>query len=123
MNFPSPNIEATIREQLLGRRLSGVSFILEYIQLQFDPPPIVNALTPVSVRSGVRSAASGDESFRNVLCEQITKTVTAVVLQEGEALTLRFADGSEIALSLRPADYVCPEAVNVYGKDHLCIVI
>jgi hypothetical protein len=99
--------------------LSGVSFVLNYIQLQFDPPPTVNALTPVTVRSGGRQAVQGEEPFRNLLCDQILKTVTSVDLQHEEALTFGFADGSEISLSLRPSDYVCPEAVDVYGKDHL----
>jgi hypothetical protein len=114
--------DVTIRQHVLGRRLSGVLFILDYIQLQFDPPPTINALTLVTVRSGGTQAVQGDERFRNLLCDQIAKTVTSVQLRQEEALTFGFADGSEISISLRPVDYVCPEAVNVYGKDHLCIV-
>jgi len=113
----------TIRQHVVGRRLSGVTFVMDYVQLQFDPPPTINALTPITVRSGGRTAVSGDEPFRNLLCEQIPKTVTDVSLVDGEALTFSFEDGSTISLSLRQEHYVCPEAVNVYGRDHLCIVI
>jgi hypothetical protein len=119
----SQESEEKISHQVIGRRLSGVSFVLDYIQLQFDPPPTINALTPVTVRSGDRQSVQGEEPFRNLLCNQILKTVASVRLQQEEALTFEFADGSEISLSLRPSDYVCPEAVNVYGKDHFCLVI
>ena len=75
MTATSPATEATIGQHIVGRRLSGVSFILDYIQLQFDPPPTVNALTPVSVRVGAKQATQGEEPFRNLLCGQIPKTV------------------------------------------------
>jgi hypothetical protein len=113
----------TISQHVVGRRLSAVTFILDYIQLQFDPPPTINALTPVTVRSGDRRAISGEETFRNLLCEQIPKTVRSVSLIDGEALIISFEDSSSISLSLRKQDYVVPEAINVYGRDHLCIVI
>lgn len=121
--MPAQETESTIRQQVLGRRLSGVNFVMDYIQLQFDPPPTINALTPVTVRSGGKQAIQGEEPFRNLLCDQISKTVTSVDLQHEETLTLAFADGSEISLSLRPSDYVGLEAVNVCGKNHLYLVM
>jgi hypothetical protein len=120
---PSATSEELIKEHVVGRKLSGVTFVMDYVQLQFDPPPIVNALTPITVRCGSKIAATGAESFRNLLCEQIPKTVSSARLIEAEALTFTLEDGSTISLSLRPEDYVCPEAVNFYGANHLCIVI
>src|SRR5580693_2357219 len=111
MNTPKSDSRDVIAKHLVGRRLSGVTFVMDYVQLQFDPPPTINALTPITVRSGSRTAVSGDELFRNLLCEQISKTVTEVSLLDGEALTFSFEDGSTISLSLRQEDYVCPEAV------------
>jgi hypothetical protein len=118
----NPETESTIRQHFVGRRLSSVTFVMDYIQLMFDPPPSVNALTPITVRSGGRMAVSGDDGFRNLICEQIPKTVMSVSLVDGEALTFSFEDGSTISLSLRQQDYVCPEAVNIYGRDNLCII-
>ena len=117
------DIEETIREQVVGRRLSGVTFVMDYVQLQFDPPPTINALTPISVASGGRSAVSGEEPFRNLLCEQIPKTIVSVKLHVAESLVLTFEDGSTISLSLRPEHYVCPEAINVVGHNHFFLVI
>src|SRR5580704_10296327 len=106
----STDYQNTIRQHVVGRRLSGVTFVMDYVQLQFDPPPTINALTPITVRSGGQTAVSGDESFRNLLCEQIPKAVADVSLVDGEALTLSLEDGSTISLSLQKEHYVCPEA-------------
>lgn len=115
--------EAMISHQVVDRRLTGVSFVLNYIQLQFDPPPTVNALTPVAVRSAGLHSIQGEETFRNLLCDQVLKTVASVRLHQEEALTFEFVDGSEISVSLHPSDYVSAEAVNIYGKDHFGLVI
>jgi len=112
-----------IAEQVVGRRLSAVTFVLDYIQLQFDPPPILNALTPVRVVCGGRSARFGDELFRNLICEQIPKTIKSVSLVDEQSLRLILDDDSEIAISLRREDYRGPEAVVLYGTNHVCVVI
>ncbi|WP_329742716.1 hypothetical protein [Dyella sp. A6] len=119
----SLDIEEAIRAQVEGRRLSGVTFAMDYVQLQFDPPPTINALTPISVRSESGTAISGEVQFRNLLCEQIAKTVISVELHPAESLVLTFEDSSTIALSLRPEHYVCPEAINVYGSNHFFLVV
>ena len=36
---------------LVGEDQSGVTFVRDYLQLQFNPPPLLNALTPVTVRT------------------------------------------------------------------------
>ncbi len=95
---------------------------MNYVQLQFDPPPTINALTPITVRCGGRSAATGDEPFRNLICEQIPKTVASVSILDSEALTFSFEDDSTIAISLREEDYVGPEAVNIFGTDNFWVV-
>jgi hypothetical protein len=123
MDTKQTDVKNVISQHLVGRRLSGVTFVMDYVQLQFDPPPSINALTPITVRAGDRAAISGDESFRNLLCEQIPKTIRSVSLSDGEELILTFGDGSTISLSLRKEHYVCPEAINFYGPNHLCIIL
>jgi hypothetical protein len=112
-----------LAEHIVGRRLSGVTFVMDYVQLQFDPPPTVNCLTPMTVRSNGREAKSGDDQFRNLLCAQIPKVVAAIALRQAESFDVIFADGSLVSTSLRREDYVGVEALNVYGKNHLCVVI
>jgi hypothetical protein len=105
----------------VGRRLSGVTFVMNYVQLQFDPPPTINAYTPITVRSGGRTAVSGDDPFRNLICEQIPKTVKSVSLVEGESLSFCFDDDSVVSISLREEDYTNAEAIDMFGIDKFFI--
>jgi hypothetical protein len=110
-------------EQIVGEQLSGVTFVMDYLQLQFNPPPTINAYTPVTVISGDSTCVSGDDQFRNRLCEQITKTVKKVAVRDAEAFVIEFEDGSVISVSLRPTDYVGPEALEFVGRDNVWMVI
>jgi hypothetical protein len=115
--------ETDLAKQIVGEQLSGVTFVMDYLQLQFNPPPIINAYTPVTVRSSNRSCVSGDDQFRNRLCEQITKIVKSVLIQSEEAFFITFEDGSEISISLKPSDYAGPEALEFHGRDNLWMVL
>src|SRR5437879_6450808 len=115
--------ETDLAKQIVGEQLSGVTFVMDYLQLQFNPPPIINAYTPVTVRANGKSCVSGDDQFRNLLCEQITKIVRSAVIQSEEAFFVAFEDGSEISISLKPSDYAGPEAFEFHGRNNLWMVI
>ena len=118
--------DGDIRDQVVGRRLSSVTFVMDYVRLGLDPPPTatsINALTPITVSSPGGSAASGDKEFRNLLCDQLLKTVDAISLLPGNSLTLIFGDGSTVAISLREEHYPGPEAINISGGGHFFLVI
>jgi hypothetical protein len=42
----SPHAETEHSKQIVGEQLSGVTFLTHYLQLQFNPPPTINAYTP-----------------------------------------------------------------------------
>lgn len=110
-------------EQLSGRRLHAVTFMLDYVQLQFDPPLTINAFTRVSVRPNGEKVTGDDvNQFRNLLCAQISKVVGLVVVRDSKSFDLGFSDGSGICISLRPEDYVGPEAVAVNGDGYLLVL-
>src|SRR6185369_1096156 len=96
----SPHTETEHSKQIVGEQLSGVTFVMDYLQLQFNPPPIINVYTPLSVFSHGDFVRSGDDQFRNRLCEQITKIVKSVDVVRGDALKITFQDSSVIAASL-----------------------
>jgi hypothetical protein len=102
------------RTYFVGNDLSGVVFVRDYIQLQFNPPPLVNALTAVTVILNGVTATQGAVEFANLLIGQINKVVKDVEVFEKECLIFRFEDGSEIKLSLKPEDYPGPEAVVLF---------
>jgi hypothetical protein len=112
-----------LSQQIVGEQLSGVTFVMDYLQLQFNPPPIINAYTPVTVSVAGKSFVSGDDQFRNRLCEQITKIVKSVDIKSEEAFLITFEDESAISLSLKTSDYVGPEAVDFHGRKNLWMVI
>src|SRR5438477_12992635 len=110
-------------QQIVGEQLSGVVFVMDYIQLQFNPPPTISVYTPVTVFSHGEFVRSGDDQFRNRLCEQITKIVESVGVVPGDALKIKFKDGSVIAASLKQTDYVGPEAIYFQGRENRWDVI
>lgn len=100
--------------ELRGEKLSAVTFVSDYLQLWFDGPG-VNVINPLTVRVGTAAILSWSPGFRDALCGQIGKIVAAVEFREGSALTIRFEDGSSLAVSLRAGDYTSPEAAYAHG--------
>lgn len=110
------------RQQIVGTDLSAVTFVRDYVQLDFDGPKF-NLLTPITVGSSNARWVSGDDQFRNRLCGQIGKTVSDVIMEEAKALVIKFNDGSTINVLLKGEDYPGPEAINFYGRGGVCVVV
>ena len=92
---------------LVGDRMHAVTFILDYVQLQFDDHAL-NAYSPLSVVRGQNVVRQGWQAFRNELCSQIGKRVTGYQLA-AKYLEIAF-DDVQVRLSLADEDFVCPEA-------------
>jgi hypothetical protein len=108
-----------LSEQLSGRRLHAVTFILDYVQFLFDPPLTISAFTRVSVRpNDGKIRGDDDNELRNLLCAQISKVVGLVIIRDSKSFDLTFDGGSGISISLRPEDYVGPEAVAINGDGY-----
>ena len=56
------------------------------------------------------SVAFGEPEYRNALCAQIGEKVVQASLEEGDALTIEFENGTVFGLSLREEDLDAPEA-------------
>ena len=105
--------EATFKK-LEGQLLVSVNFLQHYLQLHFEAP-LLNIYTPITVSGFEANTRSGNDGFRDALCEQIAKQVEAVSLVPREALTIAFKDGGRVSVSLRPDDYPGPEAIEARG--------
>jgi hypothetical protein len=110
-------------KELVGEDLSGVTFVRDYLQLQFNPPPCLNVFARVTVRTAVEEASSGDDSFPRLLVGQINKFVQKVDVRAGRSLDLTFDDASVISISLRTEHYVCDEAIVCELKNHVTFVV
>ncbi|MBV8696752.1 hypothetical protein [Bradyrhizobium sp.] len=106
---------------IVGEKLSAITFVLNYWQLQFDGSTI-NALTRMEVISNRKALRDGEDQFRNLICEQIGKIVVDVTPAKSEAFVIAFEDGSSISISLRAEDYVGPEALVFYGSDRTIVI-
>jgi hypothetical protein len=120
---PSTNATSDDFKELVGEDLSGITFVRDYLQFQFNPPPILNAYTPVTVSCGSEKASFGESTFANLAIAQINKVVRSVELSPGEHLLLRFEDDSTIRISLRPSDYPGSEAVNLFRRKDQGIIV
>jgi hypothetical protein len=54
---------------------------------------------------------------------QLGKSVIQAEVRSGHSMDLRLSDGSSIAVSLRPEDYVGPEAINLWLRDGTLVVL
>lgn len=108
--------------ELVGEDLSGVTFVRDYLQLQFNPLPMLNVYTPLTVRSGKEAATFGERGFPNLLLAQIGRFVKSVEFVPDEAPNILFEDGSTISISIRSIDYVGPEAINFFCTNREMIV-
>src|SRR5437588_3157155 len=110
-------------QAIVGEKLSAITFVLDYWQLQFDGPSI-NALTRLEVSANGYKLRDGDDQFRNLFCGQIGKVVSRVTLREPEAFEITLEDQSSISISLKRDDYRCSEAMILYGPNlSTCLVV
>jgi len=80
-------------------------------------------MAPITVISGGRTTKSGDDQFRNHICDQIAKVAKGIEIVESQYLAIVFQDNSELRVSLRPEDYTGPEAVSFNGLNNEMVVI
>ena len=98
---------------LLGEKLSSVTFVLDYWQLDFDGQGIT-IFSSISVKTENELTRDGDPHFRDRLCEQIGKIVKSAEVNE-LAVVVVFKDSCSIEISFREEDYQGPEAFMFCG--------
>ena len=92
---------------LIGEELKAVEFVEDFLQLRFDEPLLTFFAWP-HVLFPEFSIAYGEPEYRNALCAQIGDKVVQASLEEADALTLEFENGTVFGLSLREEDIDSP---------------
>jgi hypothetical protein len=100
---------------LQGCELSSVVFVRDYLQLDFDGPRLSALVWPV-IRISSRVIRYGEASYRDALCGLIGQGVVRFEEKSDQRLTLVFANGSSLEISLRDEDRVCVEAALFHDK-------
>jgi hypothetical protein len=94
---------------VIGEELKAVEFVEDFLQLRFDAPLLTLYAWPHVLLTDF-SVAFGEPEYRNALCAQIGEKVVQASLEEGDALTIEFENGTVFGLSLREEDLDGPEA-------------
>lgn len=92
-----------------GQELKAVEFIEDFLQLRFETSMFKLYAWP-HVLFPDFSVAYGEPEYRNALCAQIGEKVAQASLEEGDALTIEFENGTVFGLSLREEDIDGPES-------------
>lgn len=86
-----------------GEELRSVAFVEDYLELRFSEPLLILYAWPYVMHTEY-SVAFGEPEYRNALCALIGEQVSTATLQEGDALTIEFANAVVLGLSLREED-------------------
>lgn len=84
---------------LIGEKLSSVTFVMDYMQVDFDGNRFTFYIYPTVTIENV-NYNFGDAFYRDKLCSLITKTVQEVIVIQNENLTIKFHDSNKLTLSL-----------------------
>ena len=105
---------------VIGRRLTAVVFIHDYLQFDFDGPCLTALNVPTIQRDDVL-LARGQNGYCDAVCAQIGVTVGKIGMA-GQQLEIRFANGAIVRISLAESDYTGPEAINYVAEDGSVLV-
>ena len=106
-------------ERLVGREVSSVWFVRDYLQIYFDDELIFTCYTLPVVTASEQAFSPGVLGYRDRLGDLIGKTVQSVAERRQEELFIAFDGGDSISVSLRPESLTGPEAamLNQPGGD------
>jgi hypothetical protein len=121
-NIPVKQTLADALTKLVGRELSSVTFVRDYIQLAFDGPGM-NAYIAPTVTSGFESLGLGQPGYRDSLCGQIGCKVERTEV-DSQRVTIVFEGGVVVSISLMDDDDRGPEALefSLDRKDRIWVV-
>jgi len=107
MNFD--NSRESLLSLLTGRELSAITFVRDYLQLQFDGP-FINAYVWPLIRMPEKKIDFGAPGYRDALCGQIGKTVIAAREEPEIKLAIDFDNAVVFEISLKREDRITEEA-------------
>jgi hypothetical protein len=110
----APN--TSLLEGLKGRDVSAVTFVQDYLQLQFDGSFLNVFVWPRLTLKGV-VFEFGSSGYRDALCQLIGKTVVGVIEESNVKLGFFFYEEEVLEISLAPRDRRGPEAAMLQTGD------
>ena len=90
---------------LAGKELTAVSFVLDYIILEFEEF-FLTALSLPYIQASDTKFMNGMVGYRDILCDRIAHKVSSASDTEGQEIRITFDEGSVLAIPLRLEE--CP---------------
>jgi hypothetical protein len=106
---PVKHTLAEALQTLVGGELSSVTFVQDYVQLDFNGPGMT-AYTMPTVTYGSESLCVGQPGYRDALCAQIGRKVERTEVDK-QRVSIIFEGGGVVSVSLLDDDYHGPEAL------------
>jgi len=91
--------EYTIFDIVKGEKLSSVTFVMDYLQLDFDGNQFTLNIWPTVKVDNVHYKY-GEQFYRDKLCSLIAKIIISITYSELQLLKLDFENGDSIQISL-----------------------
>jgi len=94
--------------KLIGEQLSSVTFVQDYLQVDFDGMGFTFFNWPIVTIENYQYKF-GDQFYRDKLCTLIAKIVTKILLVDKQEITIAFNSGDKLHVSFYPDIDVGPE--------------
>jgi hypothetical protein len=88
---------------LVGEKLSSVTFVLDYLQVDFDGNQFTFYIWPTVFVDGEKYEF-GEMFYRDKLCSLIAKVVVSATYVENDTLEINFGNSDKLKLSLESAN-------------------
>jgi hypothetical protein len=111
----SPRVPESALDEIVGEKLSRITFVLDYLQMSFDGPPLTLWVWPRIHRSG-GELRRDDPGYADALLAQIGKLLVGVDELLDLGLALDFDDGTRLSVPLDGTDSVGPEVAMFNGE-------
>jgi hypothetical protein len=109
-------------QPIVGRELTEVQFVLDYLRLGFPPYWFSIYNWPVLV-SGGKIKRAVDDSYREILQSFVGRRISRLDEYLDKGLTLEFTDGSSISVPIKVGpDFHGPEVAEASGPKLSCYV-
>ena len=86
-------------DALVGQEVNGICFVMDYVEIHFNGP-ILRALAPPILDADHMRWCFPQPGARDALCKLIGRTIRAITVENGVALSCEFESGERLTIPL-----------------------
>ena len=104
-------MKLTSLNDLIGQRLTSVTFILDYVQLGFENYYGMSIFNPIRLTGRAGEMDHSQFGFKDSLCGFINHTVSKIEYEQEKRVAFVFDRAGVVSVGLTDNDYSGPEAL------------